>query len=638
MPAKASLVPHMDRLCPPAERLQALNTVQLCGGERVGSNTDAPALGRLLEEAGIRDRGALVLGAGGAAAAAALALQELGCEVTVTGRTPRRAEALARRLGCGAAPWSRRAAGARDAAVLVNATPLGADGVTDPLPPGLSGETWRDAVVLDAVLGAGGCGTPLLRRAAAGGARTIDGMQWWRRQGALQLELLTGHAATTEELARLTGPSPLQLRAPGSKSQTQRALILASLAGGESALLHPLDCDDSRHLRRALRVLGAEIDDGDPRRWRVRRGALGRPALGPPALGRPALGRPAGRRELWCGEAGSTTRFLAPLSLLVPDELVLDGAPRLRERPLGQLLGALRALGVEVHRGGGDGLPVTLRPGPGVGSSARAAVQIDASRSSQFASGLLMVGPLLPGGLRLQLAGEAVVSRPYLELTMAAMAAFGAAVRVEGSDGRILRAPAGAYRATAVAIEGDWSAAAFLLAGGLIAGREVVIDNLRADSAQGDRVFAAHLEAVRHAGAGAGAGAGELVFDLTACPDLIAPLAVACALGRPPGGAPARLGGLAHARLKESDRVEVLAAGLARAGIEVRERPDGLSIVPAGAGRLRPAELDPRGDHRMAMAFGLLSLREPGIRVRDPGCVGKSFPAFWRELERLRCA
>jgi 3-phosphoshikimate 1-carboxyvinyltransferase len=392
-------------------------------------------------------------------------------------------------------------------------------------------------------------------------------------------------------------PEAIEITVPGSKSHTQRALLLAALAAGESELLQPLDCDDSRHLRLALRALGAGIDEA-PARWRVTGGPLRAPS-----------------RPLWCGDAGSALRFLAPLALLVEGALTLDGSQRLRQRPLGDLIAALERLGVDARRGSTATLPIELRRR----APAARDVTIDASRSSQFVSGLLLVAPLLPAGLRLEVTG-ALVSRPYVELTLQTMRAFGAEAR---QIGRSYEVRPGAYAASRLAIEGDWSSAAFLLAAGWIAGRAVHIANVSESSSQGDRVIVGLLEELGRP--------RPHDVDLSDCPDLVAPLAAAAVFA----AHATEIRGVAHARQKESDRLAVLVEGLRRAGASAAERADGLRVEPAAA-RLHAAVLDPRGDHRMAMAFGLLSLRQPGIRAADAGCVSKSFPGFWRELERLR--
>ncbi len=393
--------------------------------------------------------------------------------------------------------------------------------------------------------------------------------------------------------------STLHIKAPGSKSQTQRALLLAGLARGESLLCDPLECDDSRHLRAALEALGARVDAGADGAWRVS-GVGGAPAP-PPGF-------------LDCGEGGTTLRFLAPLSLLLNAPLVLDGRGRLGHRPVTELITTLAELGVEATPlSDQSALPMSLErhgpPGP------RASV--DTSRSSQFVSAMLMAAPCLPRGLELILQGE-LVSRPYLDLTIQMMSRFG--VRVEEGPGRLIAGPGG-YQGCQFDVEGDWSGGAFMLAAGWILGRPVTLPNLSTSSIQGDRVFADFFEELE--------GEGPRRFSLASCPDLVAPLAAACVFAR----GSSEIVNVTHARHKESDRLAVLARGLREAGVGVEERPDGLRID--GAGEINPARLDPAGDHRMAMAFGLLSLGQPGITVEDRQCVAKSYPGFWEDLERV---
>jgi 3-phosphoshikimate 1-carboxyvinyltransferase len=402
-------------------------------------------------------------------------------------------------------------------------------------------------------------------------------------------------------------PAP-EVLAPSSKSQTQRALVLAALAAGESRIRRPLLCDDSEHLSAALEGLGAVISrdlDG----WSVvgTGGELRAPD-----------------EPLRCGEGGTTLRFLACLSALLPRgsrALWLIGTGRLRERPMRELADALLGLGVEVSiERPNDSLALRLqRTGELSGR-----IEVDASRSSQFLSGLLMTGPCLDraatgGALQIEVTGEAV-SRPYVDLTIDAMRRFG--VDVERNRGAFV-VPVATYQTCEIDIEGDWSGGAFLLAASWIAGLDASVPNLDPGSLQPDRAIAGFLAEL--------ARPRPHRFDLTDCPDLVAPLAAACVFG----SAPSRIVGAAHARLKESDRVAVLASQLREAGAEVEERPDGLLIAPSGA-KLRPAVLDPAGDHRMAMAFGLLSLRQPKIEVCDRGCVTKSYPGFWSDLERFR--
>ncbi|MBI5502326.1 MAG: hypothetical protein HY907_18930 [Deltaproteobacteria bacterium] len=407
---------------------------------------------------------------------------------------------------------------------------------------------------------------------------------------------------------------------PGSKSITQRALMLAALAETPTELVGALDCDDSRYLRDALRSLGALSSPHSPHSPHF--------PHSPPSPHFPHFPHSphSPHSPLYCGNAGTTIRFTAALSLLVDGPMSLDGDEHMRRRPIGDLADALGSLGVTVRWGGVPGFPpLTLERR----LAAPTEVEIDVTRSSQFASALLLVAPRLPGGLAVRLRGAAV-SRPYLALTVDVLRRFGARVdeRPEG-----YRVEPGALRCERFEVEGDWSSAAFILAAARIAGREVRIPNLRRDSGQGDRVIVDFLERL--------AGPGPHRFDLGDCPDLVAPLAAAAAFAV----GPTEIRNVAHARIKESDRLRVLAEGFRAAGIVVEEFPDGLRIAglaPEGAGEAaKPAVqagafLDPHHDHRMAMAFGLLSLRLPHLRIADPECVSKSYPDFWRDLDCFR--
>jgi 3-phosphoshikimate 1-carboxyvinyltransferase len=392
-------------------------------------------------------------------------------------------------------------------------------------------------------------------------------------------------------------PEVLTFRVPGSKSQTQRALLLAALAEGESELIEPLVCDDTLHLLQALRSLSIPIEQ-QGLRWRILGGATPRVST-----------------VIHCGDGGTTLRFLAALSALMNEELLLDGSEQLRQRPLTELIDALAQLGVE---------PRFSQPGPGLlplglqrTGVASPNVEVDVSRSSQFASALMMIGPRLPQGLHLHLKGL-LVSAPYLLLTVAMMRAFGAEVQEE-ELGYSVRP--GGYRPGIKIIEGDWSSAAFLLVASWITGRHVHLLNLDDRSAQGDRQiveFLVELDQPR-----------PHRLDLTHCPDLVAPLAVAAAFA----SHPVQLVNLAHARHKESDRLAVLSRELGRAGVRITEEPTALRLEPGGA--LQSVTLEPAGDHRMAMAFGLLTLRWYDLKVANRECVAKSYPTFWRDLARL---
>lgn len=395
----------------------------------------------------------------------------------------------------------------------------------------------------------------------------------------------------------------LRLRAPSSKSMTQRALILAALSDRPCTVERPLVCDDSRYLTDLLRGLGVSIVWHDDRVE-----VQPAPLVAPPV-------------PVFCGNAGTAVRFGACLSLVCDGALTLDGDAHMRGRPIGALGGALGTLGVSVTYLGQPGCPPLrlARQGP-----TPAEVTIDTSLSSQYASGLMMVAPRLRQGLVVSLTG-ALVSMPYVAMTLAMMRAAGASIEVAGEAYRI--APGG-YRAGRLAVEPDWSGAAFLLAGGFVLGREVVVEGLSVPSAslQGDAAFAEMLARLR------APGAEPHRFDLTDAPDLIAPLVAACLFA----DRPSVIRGAAHTRIKESDRVAVLATELGKVGARLAIHDDGLDVAPLATIPEGHWTLDPDDDHRMAMAFGIVSLRVPGITVGSPACVSKSFPEFWNVLERLR--
>ncbi|MBW2735268.1 MAG: 3-phosphoshikimate 1-carboxyvinyltransferase [Deltaproteobacteria bacterium] len=390
----------------------------------------------------------------------------------------------------------------------------------------------------------------------------------------------------------------LQLRAPSSKSQTQRALVLAALAKGMSEVIDPLDCSDSRGLREALRTLGIDIDDSAPRCWRVEGGQFQAP-----------------KTTIDCLDGGTTARFVAALSLVLDGALPLDGSARLRERPMAPLIDSLRQLGVKADS---ESLPMTLqREG-----TPEKRVSVEAHQSSQFASALLMVAPLLPEGLELRLSPsphDGAVSMPYLSMTVEMMAERGVHID-DTQDGFHVRP--GTYQAQPITVEGDWSAAAFLLVAARLSGQSINVENMSPHSLQGDRAIVEMLheldiDRAHH-------------FDLSDCPDLLPPLAAACACCAPP----TFIGGIGHARIKESDRVNAMAEGLKAVGVDAQEYETGLLVNPSGL--LQGATIDPRDDHRIAMAFGLLSLKEPSIEVSDHRCVEKSFPDFWQQLQRFQ--
>ncbi len=422
---------------------------------------------------------------------------------------------------------------------------------------------------------------------------------------------------------RVTGPVDARVEAPPSKSLTQRALVAAALAGGRSVLRDPLLSDDSRHLIAALGAVGIET----------------RVVGGPGSSSVEVHGRggaiPAERARLDVGNAGTTMRFLTAVLSLGRGSYEIDGNERMRRRPIGDLLDALRALGASAEAIRGNGFPPVRVGGRGI---AGGSATMPGSKSSQFLSAILMASPAAAGTVEVSVEGD-MVSGPYVDLTIRTMARFGVSVEPDhpGPAARRFVVPHGqAYRARTLTIEGDYSSASYFFAAAAVTGGRVRVENLDPGSAQGDARLLDLLEqagcrVVREAAAITVEGPGTLRgidADLGAMPDVAPTLAVVALFA----GGDTRIRGVPHLRLKESDRIAALAAEIARLGGEATAEEDGLTIRPRP---LRGARIETYGDHRMAMAFAIAGLRVPGVVISDPACVTKSFPDFWDRLDRL---
>jgi 3-phosphoshikimate 1-carboxyvinyltransferase len=408
------------------------------------------------------------------------------------------------------------------------------------------------------------------------------------------------------------------VRVPGSKSLSNRALLVAALAQGESRLEGVLDSDDIQAMAAALCALGAEVvRDGE--RYLVR-GVAGRPRVP--------------ERGIDVGASGTAARFLTAALSLVPGETVLDGVPRMRERPIGELVDALRALGVEVVAESPGGCPpVRCRGGAPFGGEAA----IDARRSSQYVSALLLIAPYAERDVVLHLKDGVLASRPYVELTLRLMRAFGAEAAFR--DASTLEVAAGrGYVGRAYDVEPDASTAAYFFAAAAIAGGRVRVEGLSGDSVQADMGFLDVLAGmgctvVRDASGvevrGPKGPLRAVDVDMNAMPDAVLAAAVTALFA----DGTTRIRNVANLRIKESDRLAALEAELHKLGARARASADALEITP---GRLQAAEIATYDDHRVAMAFGLAGLRIPGVRILDPSCVSKSWPRYFEALAALR--
>ncbi|MGI5237026.1 3-phosphoshikimate 1-carboxyvinyltransferase [Dactylosporangium sp. CA-139066] len=407
-----------------------------------------------------------------------------------------------------------------------------------------------------------------------------------------------------------TTPPDASLRPPGSKSITNRALICAALAPGRSTLTGMLFADDTRAMLGAVEALGAGVTVDEDALTVLVDGIDPRTATGEVSLD--------------ARQSGTTGRFVLPAAALRPARGIVDGSPQLRARPFAALVDALRELGATVEDLGQPGyLPVAVT-GPVAGGK----VALPGHISSQYLSGLLMAGPLMSEGLTVELTSP-LVSVPYVESTTAVMAAFG--VTVEG-----LTVQPGAYRPTAYDIEPDASAASYPLAAAAITGGRVTVEGLGTRSLQGDVRFADLLERMgarveRTTDHITVTGTGELHgidVDMADISDTAQTLAAVAVFA----DSPTRVTGIGFIRRKETDRVAAVVTELRRAGIDAVEDEDGFTINP---GRPAPTVFETYDDHRMAMSMALLGLRAPGVQIRNPRCVAKTYPAYFADLARL---
>ena len=424
-----------------------------------------------------------------------------------------------------------------------------------------------------------------------------------------------------------TGPLRGSIRPPGSKSITNRALVCAALAEGESLLTGALESEDTRVMVDALGQLGLAIHH-DAVAGTIRVFGSG--------------GRfPASEADLYVANSGTTMRFLTAVVTCGHGTYRLDGTPRMRERPVEDLLDALRQLGADVRSESENGCPPVLARASGLpGGRATVAGNI----SSQFLSGLLMVAPSAAGRVHLHVAGE-LVSEPYVRMTLAVMSAFGVWVRYEDTfslifptQGRLARfvVPAGqTYRAARYEIEPDASAASYFFAAAAVTGGQVTVEGLTRNSIQGDVAFCHCLARmgcqVRYGPKSITVVGGPLRgidVDMNAISDTVQTLAAVALFAE----GPTTITGVAHIRHKETDRISAVATELRKLGAEVDERPDGLRIVPR---RLRGAEIDTYDDHRMAMSLAVVGLASPGVVIRNPGCTAKTYPRFFDDLRDL---
>ncbi|MEX0977842.1 MAG: 3-phosphoshikimate 1-carboxyvinyltransferase [Pirellulales bacterium] len=426
---------------------------------------------------------------------------------------------------------------------------------------------------------------------------------------------------STIEIQPVAALPDARLRPPGSKSLTNRALVCAALARGTSTLDGVLESEDTQVMIEALGGLGISIRV-DPQSHSAQVTGCGGKI-------------PAARADLYVANSGTTVRFLTALAALGRGVFRLHGTTRMHERPIQDLLDSLAALGVRAESEAGTGCPPVVVHADGL-SAARTTMRGDVS--SQFLSGLLMAAPCAQGPagtpLEIEIAGP-LVSKPYVEMTLAVMRAFGARVEVDRDWKRIAVAPS-AYAATSYPIEPDASAASYFWAAAAITGGRVLVEGLGSSSLQGDVAFCECLARmgckVREDRSGIAVEGGPLVgidVDMNAISDTVQTLAAVALFA----DGPTEIRNVAHIRHKETDRIAALASELRKLGATVQERADGLRIVP---GPLHGAGIDTYDDHRMAMSLALVGLKIKGVVIHNPECTAKTYPKFWDDLESLR--
>jgi 3-phosphoshikimate 1-carboxyvinyltransferase len=401
---------------------------------------------------------------------------------------------------------------------------------------------------------------------------------------------------------------------PGSKSISNRVLLLAGLAQGETEVTGALDADDTRVMREALTALGVECT-----------GALIRGAGGP---------FPVKRADLFLGNAGTAFRPLTAALAFCGGDYRLSGVPRMHERPIGDLVDALRGIGARVDYLGEPGYPpLAIHPATAFQGTP---VRVRGDVSSQFLSSVLMALPLLASGGRVEVDGE-LISKPYVEITLNVMRRFGVDVTRDGWQS--FEVQSARYRSPGrVMVEGDASSASYFLAAGAVGGGPVRVQGVGRDSIQGDVRFADVLEQL---GARVQWGddwieastAGSLAafdLDLNHIPDAAMTVAVLALFA----SGPCTLRNIASWRVKETDRLAAMATELRKLGADVEEGADYLRIVRPSTLR-RDVAIDTYDDHRMAMSFALVALAGVPVQINDPDCVAKTYPGFFDDFEQV---
>ncbi|MCX5316136.1 3-phosphoshikimate 1-carboxyvinyltransferase [Streptomyces sp. NBC_00154] len=416
---------------------------------------------------------------------------------------------------------------------------------------------------------------------------------------------------------RLLDTFSKQVKVLGSKSYSNRYLAIAALSGQATTIEGALVCDDTQYLANALRQFGHVSVDVDAAAERITVTPTGEPMRGP-------------AEEVYVGAAGTPIRFLIAMAGHADGTTVLTGTKRMQERPMGSLLDALPGLGVTAEAVRGNGSPPIKVTGPSFrGGSTR----ISGAVSSQFTSSLLINATRAEQDTEVVITDD-LVSKPYVEMTIAALAEMGVTVKREGYT-RFTVAAGQKLRGGTVTVEPDASGMSYFLAAAAVLGGTVTIPGIGKDSKQGDVGL---VEALVRMGCTAevtdtsitlsGGDLHGIDIDMEAMPDVVPTLAVVAAFAQ----GTTHISNIASLRIKECDRIAAVTTELRKMGITVEEHPDAMTIT---GGTPKGAVIDTYDDHRIAMCFAIAGLRTEGVVIKDPGCVAKSFPTFWKTLDSL---
>ena len=401
---------------------------------------------------------------------------------------------------------------------------------------------------------------------------------------------------------------------PGSKSYTNRALLIAGLADGECRLEKPLVSDDTKYMIRALKAFGISVQE-EKEAFIVsgRGGKLSTP-----------------EEDIFIGNAGTTMRFLTTFSALVPGKTRLDGDERMRQRPLADLLHCLTQMGVKAVSANGNGCPpIDIAGGEVPGGE----VQLAGDKSSQYLTSILLSAPYFKNDTCIHIQGD-LTSKSYADITLDIMKTFGVSV-INESYQRFKVKAGDRYNAQTYQVESDWSSASYFLAAAAVTGGEVTLTDINPHSVQGDAQFTSVLEKMgcrvekkSNTLQIKGNPLKGITINMNNMPDAVQTLAVTALFAE----GETVIQGIGNLRIKETDRILALANELTRLGAEVETGEDCLVIRP---GDYRGAEIETYDDHRMAMSFAVAGLKIPGIRIKNPTCVEKSFPDFFQRFANL---